>query len=302
MSNLDPMIARARRREQITPYLLIAPSLIFLAAFFLVPLAEALLVSFRTNAGYGFGNYARMVGDLNFWPSLRNTFLLVAVVVPLQVALALGMALMLQKVEKGRDLVLWVWTIPLGISDLAAGIVWLSLLTERGYLNSMLLWMGVIDAPTAYLSYETPIALFTAIVLAETWRATAIVFIILVSGVQLIPKEYNEAAEVFGASAWTRFTRITLPLLKPSLQTALILRTILAFEVFAVVLALGGTNIRVLAGEAYAWQNDNQNYSVAAAYAVVILVVSLAATVFYLKALGERREVKQAAAAQTGAH
>jgi multiple sugar transport system permease protein len=159
--------------------------------------------------------------------------------------------------------------------------------------------MGWISGPTAYLSYETPVMLFVAVVVAEAWRATAIVFIILVSGIQLIPKEYGEAAEVFGASRWTRFTKITLPLLKPSLQTALILRTILAFEVFAVVLALGGTNIKVLAGEAYAWQNDNQNYGVAAAYAVVILILSLAATIVLLKALGERKDATTKAA---GAH
>jgi multiple sugar transport system permease protein len=277
--------------ERWIPYLLIAPSLAFLAAFFVVPLAEALLVSFRApGGGFGLQNYARAAGDLNFQPALWSTLLLVAVVVPLQVAFALGMAVMLQKVAKGRDLVLWIWTIPLGISDLAAGIVWLSIFTERGYLNSALMAMGLIGSPVSYLTYETPLTLFAAVVLAEVWRATAIVFIILVSGIQLVPKEYGEAAEVFGASAWTRFVKITLPLLKPSLQTALILRTILAFEVFAAVIALGGTNIRVLAGEAYAWQNDNQNYGVAAAYAVVILLLSLAATVVYLKLLGERKE------------
>ncbi len=135
--------------ERLIPYLLIAPSLVFLAAFFLIPLAEALLVSFRAGDGYGLGNYQRMAADINFAPALKNTLLLVAVVVPLQVALALGMAIMLHKVEKGRDLVLWVWTIPLGISDLAAGIVWLSLLTERGYLNSLLLWLGWISGRTA---------------------------------------------------------------------------------------------------------------------------------------------------------
>lgn len=85
-------------------------------------------------------------------------------------------------------------------------------------------------------------------VVAEVWRATALVFVILVAGVQLIPKEYGEAAEVFGATPWQRFLRVTLPLLKPSLQAAFILRTILAFEVFAVVLALGGRNLPVLAG------------------------------------------------------
>ncbi len=283
----------ARVLERSMPYLLIAPALIFLAVFFLVPLAEALIVSFRApGGGFGFQHYQRAAADLNFGPALRNTLILVLIAVPLQVALALAMAVMLQKVERGRDLVLWVWTIPLGISDLAAGIVWLSIFTERGYLNSALMAMGVISSPVSMLTYETPLALFAAVALAEIWRATAIVFIILVSGIQLVPKEYGEAAEVFGADAWTRFRKITLPLLKPSLQTALILRTILAFEVFAVVAALGGTNIRVLAGEAYAWQNDNQNHGVAAAYAVVILALSLAATVAYLKLLGERKEAR----------
>ncbi len=280
-----------RVSDRYLPYLLIAPSLVFLAAFFLIPLAEALIVSFRaTDGSLGLQHYARAMNDLNFKPAFWNTLILVAIVVPLQVAFALGMAVMLQKISKGRDIVLWIWTIPLGISDLAAGIVWLSIFTERGYLNSALMAMGFINAPVSYLTYETPLALFAAVVLAEVWRATAIVFIILVSGIQLVPKEYGEAAEVFGASAWTRFVKITLPLLKPSLQTALILRTILAFEVFAAVIALGGTNIRVLAGEAYSWQNDNQNYGVAAAYAVIILVLSLAATVVYLKLLGERKE------------
>jgi multiple sugar transport system permease protein len=281
----------SRGLERWIPYLLIAPSLVFLAVFFIVPLAEALIVSFKgTGGALGLDNYRKAANDLNFGPALKNTLILVAIVVPLQVAFALGMAIMLQKIEKGRDLVLWIWTIPLGISDLAAGIVWLSIFTERGYLNSMLMAMGLINGPVSYLTYETPVALFAAVVLAEVWRATAIVFIILVSGIQLVPREYGEAAEVFGASAWTRFIKITLPLLKPSLQTALILRTILAFEVFAAVVALGGTNIRVLAGEAYGWQNDNQNYGVAAAYAVVILVLSLAATVVFLKLLGERKE------------
>ena len=75
--------------------------------------------------------------------------------------------------------------------------------------------------------------IFLAIALAEIWRATAIMLVILVAGIGLIPKEYYEAAEVFGASPWKRFVKITLPMLRPSLQTALVLRVILAFEVFA---------------------------------------------------------------------
>jgi len=275
---------------KLLPYLLVAPSVIFLAVLFVVPLVQTIGLSFTEGGATTLANYRRMAQDLNFAVSLRNTFLLVLVVVPLQVALALGMAMMLDKLPRGRDLILWIWTIPLAVSDLAAGLVWLAILQDRGYLNSALHWLGLIPGPTSWLSYETPLTLFTGIVLAEVWRATAIVLVILVAGLQLIPKEYREAAEVFGARPWTTFRRITLPLLKPSLQTALILRTVLAFEVFAVVYALGGRNLPVLVGEAYTWQNENQNYGVAAAYAMLIVAISLGSTVFYLWALRTRPE------------
>ncbi len=272
------------------PYALIAPSVVFLGALFIVPLVQTIWLSFSAGDGFSLENYQRMAGDLNFSLAVRNTFLLTLVVVPLQVVLALAMATMVTKLDKGRDLVLWVLTIPLGISDLAAGLAWLALLQNTGYLNSALYALGLIQGPVGWLSQETPWALFFAIVLAELWRATAIVLVILIAGLQLIPKEFSEAAEIFGAKPWTRFTRITLPLLKPSLQSALILRTVLAFEVFAVVYALGGRNFPVLAGEAYVWQNDNQNYGVAAAYAVLIMAISLAATAVYLRVLRTRPE------------
>ena len=233
-----------------------------------------------------------MLGDLNFNVSLRNTFMLVLTVVPLQMMLAIGMGLMLQKMQRGRDVVLWIWTIPLGVSDLAAGLVWLAILQNTGYLNTFLFHLGVIDGPTAWLNSETPVTLFIAVAVAEIWRSTAVVLVIIVAGLQLIPKEFGEAAEIFGASPWQKLTRVTLPMLKPSLQSALILRTVLAFEVFAAVYAIGGRNIPVLVGEAYVWQRDNQNYSVAAAYAVLIMVISLAATAVYLRLLREKPEAR----------
>jgi multiple sugar transport system permease protein len=109
--------------------------------------------------------------------------------------------------------------------------------------------------------------------------------VILVAGMGLIPKEYGEAAEVFGASKWQRFVRVTLPMLKPSLQTALILRVILAFEVFAVVAALGGTQFPVLMSETYNWQFAMQERGIAAAFAMVILGVSVAFTILILRLL-----------------
>ncbi len=273
------------REPKLLPYLLIAPSALFLTGLFLIPLVQTAVLAFQDGGAWSFGNISRMASDLNFEDALGNTFKVVLLAVPLQLALALGMTMMLRKIRRGRDLLVWVWSIPLGISDLAAGLVWLAILNDQGWLNSVLFKLGLIARPQAWLTYETPAALLAAIVVAEIWRATAIVFVILLAGVQLLPKEYEEAAEVFGATPWQRFVRITLPLLKPSIQTALILRTVLAFEMFAMALALGGRNFPVLVSEAFNAQYFSQDYGVAAAYAVLVMAISIAATLLYLVAL-----------------
>ncbi len=267
------------------PYALIAPTVLFLGVLFVIPLVQTVALAFQVKGGWSLGNFATMADDLNFHDAVVNTFRLVAVAVPLQLVFAIGMAMMLRRIGKGRDLILWIWSIPLGISDLAAGLVWLAIVNDQGYLNSVLFRLGVIARPESWLTYETPAALFFAVAIAEIWRATAIVLLIIVAGVQVLPKEYGEAAEVFGASPWKSFTRITLPLLKPSIQTALILRTVLAFEAFAVVMAIGGRNFPVIISEAFTWQHFNNDSGVAASYAIVIMAISIVATLVYLVAL-----------------
>ncbi len=267
------------------PYILILPVTVFLCVFFLYPFVLVAQQAFWSDAGFTLDNFRRVTGHWKFPTALKNTLYLAAAVVPIQLALALLMATMVNNMGKGRDLVLYVWTIPLGISDLAAGIIWLAIFEQSGFLNSMMSGLGLIERPTNLISYQSPWMVFLAIMLAEIWRATAIMLVILVAGIGLIPKEYYEAAEVFGASPWKRFTRITLPLLRPSLSTALVLRVILAFEVFAVVQALGGTLFPVLMGETYKYQFELLNGPAAAAVALVILAVSIAATLVILRVL-----------------
>ncbi len=267
------------------PYMLLLPATIFLCVFFIYPFTLVAWEAFSKDGAFTMEHFQTMTSNWKFEISFWNTLLLAAAVVPIQLALSLLMATMVSKMQKGRDIVLYIWTIPLGISDLAAGIIWLAIFDQSGYLNSMLYGLGVIDQPENFLSYQNKSTIFIAIVLAEIWRATAIMLVILVAGIGLIPKEYYEAAEVFGASNWKRFTKITLPMLKPSLQTALVLRVILAFEVFAVVAALGGTNFPVLMGETYNWQFELQDGNVAAAYALVILAISIVFTLVILRVL-----------------
>ncbi len=270
---------------RILPYVLILPVTIFLCLFFLYPFILVAQLAFTTGAGFTLDNFREVVSHWKFPISMRNTLLLAGIVVPVQLALALLMATMVTKMDKGRDMVLYVWTIPLGISDLAAGLIWLAIFEQSGFLNTMMGALGLVERPVNLLTFQNPVLVFVAIALAEIWRATAIMLVILVAGIGLIPKEYYEAAEVFGASPWKRFVRITLPLLRPSLQTALVLRVILAFEVFAVVQALGGTLFPVLMGETYAYQFDLLNSGAAAAMALIILVISIAATLVILRVL-----------------
>lgn len=274
------------------PYLLLMPASIFLVAFFLFPAIDVAIEAFTRDGEWSMANFEQMVGYWKFESALWNTLLLAAIVVPLQLALSLFMATMVTKMKRGRDLILYIWTIPLGISDLAAGIIWLAILEQNGFLNSALFGLGLIDTPTTYLSYQNPLVLLAAVAIAEIWRSTAIVLVILVAGMGLIPKEYYEAAEVFGAGPWKRFVKITLPMMRPSLQTALILRTILAFEVFAVVIALAGSNMPVLMSEVFNWQFTLREGGVAAAYAMVILAISIGFTVFFLWALRVPKEAR----------
>lgn len=272
-------------QAKVLPYLLLLPATAFLLVFFVYPFVEIAILAVTRDGSFSLQPLTTMATHWKFGTALGWTLLLAAVVVPIQLAMALSMATIVTKLKTGRNAILYIFSIPLGLSDLAAGIVWLAIFEQSGFLNSMLYGLGVVEQPILFLGYQNIWVIFLAVVLAEIWRATAIMMVILVSGMGLIPKEYYEAGEVFGANGWQRFIKITLPMLRPSLQSALILRTLAAFEVFAVVTALGGTTLPVLMGETYNWQFALQDRNVAAAYALVILAISIAATLFFLRVL-----------------
>lgn len=275
------------------PYYLIAPSAAFMALFFLYPFLQIFTEAFvDTDGAVSMGNFSQIINDFNFMPAVKNTLMLTVVVVPVQLAMAIGMALMVGRMNKGRESVLYIWTIPLGISDLAAGIIWLAILEQFGFLNSFLHAVNLIDGPASWLNYQNAVALFLAVAVAEIWRGTAIMLVILVSGLGLVPKEYDEAGQIFGANYWQRLWKITLPLLRPSIQSALILRTLLALEVFAVVMILGGADMPVLMSETFNWQFVYRDTGAASAYAVLIMLISVLITGFYIKVLNVPKEAR----------
>ncbi|HXM55734.1 MAG TPA: sugar ABC transporter permease [Candidatus Dormibacteraeota bacterium] len=298
---VPPRVARRPRRggasgrlRPFVPYLLMAPAMLFLTYFLFWPALGAFGVAFQTAAGaWTLGNIQTLVRDTDFGLAVRNTFVLLVIIIPLELAIALGMAVLAQSRLRGRGFFLYVWSFPLAISDLAAGLVWLSIFTSHGYLNSVLQDLHVIQHPIGFLNYDNVIGLVLAVVVAETWRSISLVMVVIMSGIQAIPAELGEAAAILGAGAWKRFTTVTLPLLKPTLQVALMLRTTAAFQVFAVVLALTGSGLPVLATKTESWAYGARNYQMAAAYAVLLLILSSLATMAYLTSLRTPREVFQ---------
>jgi len=273
------------------PYVLLLPSLAFLLFFFLMPMLQAFALGFQNRAGeWSLASIQRMLGDVQFQDALFTTSALVVFVIPIQFVLAMSMALIVNSRLTGAGLWLYVYALPLGISELAAGIIWFSIFTETGWLNSVLQQFGLIDSPYLFLGHGNTFWIILAIVLAEAWRATAIIMIILVAGLQSIPRDYLEAADVYGATTWQKVRRVILPMLRPALQVALILRTILAFQVFATVIAIAGASATVLAAEAYRWYGLYRDVHVAASYAGLILLLSIAATILFLWLLPTREE------------
>jgi multiple sugar transport system permease protein len=259
----------------------------------------ARIISGQPVAQWTLSHVERMINDFRFWPAIRNTFLMIVLILPVQFVLAIAMALVLNERPRGSSLFLYIFAIPLGISDLAAGLVWYAIFTQRGFLNSLLAQLGLIETPFIFIAPNQEGWIIFAIVLAELWRATSIVMVIVVSGLQAVSRDYVEAGEVFGANLWQRIRYIILPLLRPSLQVALILRTILAFQVFAVVIAISGGDIfTVLANETYRWYDRGDggfnNPNVAATYAGLIMLISLGISFFYLRAVRTQEEVAKA--------
>ncbi|MQY29345.1 carbohydrate ABC transporter permease [Nocardia aurantia] len=266
-----------------TPWLLLLPSIVLLLALFGWPLVQAVLQAFRDDHGVTTGNFSRLFHDPYFLPALRNTLLLIVIVVPIQLVLAVAMTLLVQARPRFLAGHFYLWCLPLAISELAAGLVWLSVFGNRGYLNSLLVRLGLSHDGVQWLGYQHTWTMLLAVVIAEVWRATSLVFVIVVAGVQLIPRDYDEAAQVFGANLWQRLRHVTLPLLAPSLQVALILRTILALQAFAVAQALTGRDFPLLVGETYQWYSNLQNPAVASAVSLVVLAISLITAVLYLR-------------------
>jgi multiple sugar transport system permease protein len=282
-------LTRLKRWEGL-PYWLTLPTVAYLVIFFAWPMIQAFELAVREGGSWTLAPYRTMYHDTNFGIAVRFTLIFIVLIIPIQFMLALTMALVVNSDIRFAGIFLFIFILPLGASDLATGLIWSSVFTQHGYLNTVLQDLGLMSHPYIWLNPNHQFLIVAEVVVAEIWRSTALITVILIAGMQGIPKEYGEAADVFGASFFARLRYVTLPMLKPAIRVALLLRIIFAFEVFGTVLAIGGSTTTTLAAQAYNWETALLNPHVAAAYASLILVLSLAAAAIVLLIFRTPRE------------
>jgi trehalose transport system permease protein len=296
---------RWRPRGPGSGWWLALPLCVFVLVFTVAPVVDTLRLSLTQKGTGGFptvAHYRALVGSDVFRAALINTVIVAVLSLVLQLALGLAVALTLTRSFPGRRLVRTIVLVPIGIPTVVAGAVMLLVFARSGYLNA-LLWhvadvveripgLGWRFVPTGFAVAGGWRTLFTVSV-ADTWKVLPMVSLILLAGLEAIPGEVHEAADVDGADGWRRFWYVTLPLLLPYVTVTVILRAIDAFRIFELALVLAGRVEPVLG--TFVWSRYAPPASdpfTAAAAAMVLFAVILGFTTLYLRVAESRGTVE----------
>lgn len=234
-----------RRRDQLTGWLLTLPALIILLLVFAYPIGRAFWLSlFTENLGTqlepiytGLENYVRMFGDGRFWQSLSNTTIFTFSSILLELVLGMAIALVLDQSFRGRGLVRTIAILPWALPTAVMGLAWAWIFNDQyGVANDILRLLGF--DPITFLG--EPGWAMVALVVADVWKTTPFIAVILLAGLQSIPQDLFEAHSIDGASPWGNFLKITLPLITPQIVIALLFRFAEAFGIFELVLVMTG--------------------------------------------------------------
>jgi multiple sugar transport system permease protein len=227
--------------------MLLLPALIMLLLVFAYPILRAFWLSlFTQNLGTqlklvfsGLDNYGRMVGDGRFWQSMWNTTVFTAGSVFLELILGMGVALVLNQAFRGRGIVRTISLLPWALPTALMGLAWAWIFNDQyGVVNDILRRIGVIDTGISWLG--DPTLAMIAVILADVWKTTPFIALLLLAGLQSISGDLYEAHSIDGATAWQSFWKITVPLLMPQIVIALLFRFAQAFGIFDLIQVMTG--------------------------------------------------------------
>jgi multiple sugar transport system permease protein len=270
-------------------FLFLSPALLILIVITAYPIAYVLWLSlhrklliFDVSQFVGLGNYAFLLGDGRFWNALKNTVYFTALSVSLELILGMSIAILLNRAFKGRGIMRTVILLPWAIPTVVSAKMWAWLYNPDFGLFNYLLgmeinWLG------------SPLWALHAAIFMDVWKSTPFVAIILMAGLQTIPRELYQAAEIDGASAWTTFKRITLPMLKPMILIVLIFRTLDAFRVFDAIYVLTGggpaDTTETLSVYAYKVLFQTLQFGYGSTIAIMVFFFVGSITIFYVRLL-----------------
>jgi multiple sugar transport system permease protein len=270
-------------------YWLIAPAVFLMLAVTAYPIVYAVWLSLhRYNLAspadtrfVGFDNYATILTDKYWWTAFFVTLIITVISVAIEFALGLALALVMHRTIFGKGLVRTAILIPYGIVTVAASYSWYYAWTPgTGYLANLL------PDGTAPLTQQIPS--LAVIILAEVWKTTPFMALLLLAGLALVPDDLLKAAEVDGANAWTRLTRVIIPLIKPAILVALLFRTLDAFRIFDNIYVLTGGSNDTGSVSILGYDNLFKAFNIGLGSAISVLVFLTVAVIafIYIKLFG----------------
>lgn len=278
-----------RKTQKWVPYLFISPWLAGFLAFTAFPLLFSLFMSTQDwsilggRNFVGAGNYVRLFHDDTFYHSLGVTFKYSALLVPLNVGIALVLALLLNTVGRGSGVFKTIFYIPGIISGVALAMIWSWILKDDGILNYFLTRLGLDPVPWL----RSPDAALWAVVLSTVWMQGTMMMVFL-SALKAIPAQVAEAAEMDGATGWRKMVRITLPLISPSVVYNLIMAIIASFQQLTVVMNLtnGGPMKSTYLYSLFIYENAFKKfqlgYAASSAWVMFLIILFLTALVLVI--------------------
>jgi multiple sugar transport system permease protein len=278
------------------PYIYLAPAFIIFTVFIFVPLVFSIYLSFTNwdliskGADFiWFNNYLRLAHNKNFWGAVKNTIYFTIGIVPAQIALALISALLLNTKVKFKSLFRSIYFLPVIVPITVTAIVWLFIFSPSyGILNYLI---GIVGLPQPRWLYD-PVWALPALIVLAVWTNFGYFTVIFLAGLQSIPREMIEAAEIDGANKWQSFWKITFPLLSPTTFLVLIMSIIGGFQIYQTVVLTteggpaGATNVIVYELYRTAFEYFDMGYASAMATLLFFLLFSL--TLFQFRVVGSR--------------